>query len=280
MEVIGLAGLGTMGSGIAQVFAEKNYSVIGVEPTEELLQKGNKRIDSSLERKVQKGKMTVEEKAKVLSNIKFTTSLKDLAKVDFFIEAVSENYELKAKLLKELDGICKSEIIFATNTSSISITKLASNTKRTEKFIGMHFFNPVPVMKLVEVVRGIATNDETVKVIISLAKELEKIPIEVNDFPGFISNRILMPMINEAIFAYMEGVATPEAIDSVMKLGMNHPMGPLELADFIGLDVCLDILEVLYEGFKDPKYRPCPILRKLVDAGYLGRKSGKGFYSY
>lgn len=280
MEVIGLAGLGTMGSGIAQVFAEKNYSVIGVEPTEELLQKGNKRIDSSLERKVQKGKMTVEEKAKVLSNIKFTTSLKDLAEVDFFIEAVSENYELKAKLLKELDGICKSEIIFATNTSSISITKLASNTKRTEKFIGMHFFNPVPVMKLVEVVRGIATNDETVKVVISLAKELEKIPIEVNDFPGFISNRILMPMINEAIFAYMEGVATPEAIDSVMKLGMNHPMGPLELADFIGLDVCLDILEVLYEGFKDPKYRPCPILRKLVDAGYLGRKSGKGFYSY
>lgn len=280
MKIIGLAGLGTMGSGIAQVFAEKGYLVTGVEPTEELLQKGNKRIDSSLDRKIQKGKMTLEEKAKVLSNIKFTRSLKDLEEADFFIEAVSENYELKAKLLKELDGICKPETIFATNTSSISITKLASNTKRAERFIGMHFFNPVPVMKLVEVVRGIATDDETVNVVISLAKELDKTPIEVNDFPGFISNRILMPMINEAIFAYMEGVATPEAIDSVMKLGMNHPMGPLELADFIGLDVCLDILEVLYEGFKDPKYRPCPILKRLVNAGYLGRKSGKGFYSY
>jgi 3-hydroxybutyryl-CoA dehydrogenase len=280
MKIIGLAGLGTMGSGIAQVFAEKGYTVIGMEPTEELLKKGNKRIDSSLDRKVQKGKMTVDEKAKVLSNITFTTSLNELANAEFFIEAVSENYDLKANLFKELDGIIKPDVIFATNTSSISITKLAANTKRAEKFIGMHFFNPVPVMKLVEVVRGIATNDETVNTVISLAKELEKTPIEVNDFPGFVSNRVLMPMINEAIFAYMEGVGTPEAIDSVMKLGMNHPMGPLELADFIGLDVCLDILEVLYEGFRDPKYRPCPILRKLVNAGYLGRKTGRGFYTY
>jgi 3-hydroxybutyryl-CoA dehydrogenase len=206
--------------------------------------------------------------------------LNELANAEFFIEAVSENYDLKANLFKELDGIIKPDVIFATNTSSISITKLAANTKRAEKFIGMHFFNPVPVMKLVEVVRGIATNDETVNTVISLAKELEKTPIEVNDFPGFVSNRVLMPMINEAIFAYMEGVGTPEAIDSVMKLGMNHPMGPLELADFIGLDVCLDILEVLYEGFRDPKYRPCPILRKLVNAGYLGRKTGRGFYTY
>ncbi len=280
MKTLGLIGLGTMGSGIAQIFAEKGYIVIAREVNEQLLEGGYKRINSSLDRKLQKGKMTEEEKKQVIANIKLTTSLEDLSKADFVIEAITENYELKAKLFAELDQICREEIIFATNTSSISITKLANNTKRAEKFIGMHFFNPVPVMKLVEVVKGIATSEETTQTTIKLAKELEKIPIEVNDYPGFVSNRILMPMINEAIFAYMEGVATAEAIDSVMKLGMNHPMGPLELADFIGLDVCLDILEVLYEGFKDPKYRPCPLLVKMVNAGYLGRKSGKGFYSY
>ena len=280
MKTLGLAGLGTMGSGIAQIFAEKGYAVVAMEANENLLQKGIGRIGSSLDRKVQKGKMTAEEKTKVLANIKLTTSAQELEQVDFFIEAVTENLEIKSKMLKEFDTIIKPEVLFATNTSSISITKLAGYTKRAEKFIGMHFFNPVPVMKLVEVVRGIATNDETVHTTIALAKELDKTPIEVNDFPGFVSNRILMPMINEAIFALMESVATAEAIDGVMKLGMNHPMGPLELADFIGLDVCLDILEVLYEGFRDPKYRPCSLLIKYVNAGYLGRKSGKGFYKY
>jgi len=280
MKTLGLAGLGTMGSGIAQIFAEKGYAVVAMEANENLLQKGIGRIGSSLDRKVQKGKMTAEEKAKVLANIKLTTSAQELEQVDFFIEAVTENLEIKSKMLKEFDTIIKPEVLFATNTSSISITKLAGYTKRAEKFIGMHFFNPVPVMKLVEVVKGIATNDETVHTTIALAKELDKTPIEVNDFPGFVSNRILMPMINEAIFALMESVATAEAIDGVMKLGMNHPMGPLELADFIGLDVCLDILEVLYEGFRDPKYRPCSLLIKYVNAGYLGRKSGKGFYKY
>jgi len=280
MKTLGLIGLGTMGSGIAQIFAEKGYIVIAREVNEQLLEGGYKRINSNLDRKLQKGKMTEEEKKQVIANIKLTTSLEDLSKADFLIEAITENYELKANLFSELDQICRKEIIFATNTSSISITKLANNTKRAEKFIGMHFFNPVPVMKLVEIVKGIATKEETVQATVKLAKELEKIPIEVNDYPGFVSNRILMPMINEAIFAYMEGVATAEAIDSVMKLGMNHPMGPLELADFIGLDVCLDILKVLYEGFKDPKYRPCPLLVKMVDAGFLGRKSGKGFYKY
>jgi len=280
MKTLGLAGLGTMGSGIAQIFAEKGYAVVAIEANENLLQKGIGRVGSSLDRKVQKGKMTAEEKVKVLANIKLTTSAQELEQVDFFIEAVTENLEIKSKMLKEFDTIIKPEVLFATNTSSISITKLAGYTKRAEKFIGMHFFNPVPVMKLVEVVRGIATNDETVHTTIALAKELDKTPIEVNDFPGFVSNRILMPMINEAIFALMESVATAEAIDGVMKLGMNHPMGPLELADFIGLDVCLDILEVLYEGFRDPKYRPCSLLIKYVNAGYLGRKSGKGFYKY
>jgi len=280
MKTLGLAGLGTMGSGIAQIFAEKGYAVVAMEANENLLQKGIGRIGSSLDRKVQKGKMTAEEKTKVLANIKLTTSAQELEQVDFFIEAVTENLEIKSKMLKEFDTIIKPEVLFATNTSSISITKLAGYTKRAEKFIGMHFFNPVPVMKLVEVVKGIATNDETVHTTIALAKELDKTPIEVNDFPGFVSNRILMPMINEAIFALMESVATAEAIDGVMKLGMNHPMGPLELADFIGLDVCLDILEVLYEGFRDPKYRPCSLLIKYVNAGYLGRKSGKGFYKY
>lgn len=281
IKKVAVIGGGTMGNGITHVFAMNDIPVNLVETKQELADKALETIEKNLERMVKKGKIEAERKVLTLDNIEtFTNTVKAVKDVDLVVEAVPENFELKKKVFSEVDDAAPEEAILATNTSSISITKLAATTGRPEKFIGMHFFNPVPVMKLVEVVRGLDTDDETVESIEETARLLDKNPVEVSDFPGFVSNRVLMPMINEAIFCVHEGVAEPEDVDAVMKLGMAHPMGPLRLADFIGLDVCLDILNVLYEGFKDPKYRPAPLLVKMVDAGKLGDKTGEGFYKH
>src|SRR5918995_5415024 len=269
-----------MGNGIAQVAARAGYEVVLRDVQEEFVERGMKAIDRSLQRDVDKERLREEEKRAVVGRIRTTTALSDLSGAGFVIEAIYENLEAKQAVFRELDETCGAEAILASNTSSISITKLGAATRRPEKVIGMHFMNPVPLMALVEVIRGQATSDETTRAVMDLSRALGKTPVEVNDFPGFVANRVLMPMINEAIFAVYEGVAKPEAIDQVMKLGMNHPMGPLTLADFIGLDVCLAILEVLQDGFGDPKYRPCPLLKRMVAAGWLGRKTGRGFFTY
>ena len=279
IKKIGIVGAGTMGGGIAQAAAVSGFDVLVHDTAQEYLDRGLKTIDKSVSKLIEKGKIT-EDKGKILGRIKTTTSLDDFKAVDFVVEAVFEDYEVKKKVLVALDKILAPEIILTSNTSSISITRLAALTKRPGKFMGLHFMNPVPLMTLVELIKGIATTPETFAVVKGLAEKMGKVPVEANDYPGFIANRILMPMINEAVYALMEGVGSVEAIDTVMKLGMNHPMGPLALADLIGNDVCLYIMEVLYEGFKDSKYRPCPLLKKYVDAGYLGRKSGRGFYDY
>jgi 3-hydroxybutyryl-CoA dehydrogenase len=280
IKTVAVLGAGTMGNGIAHVFARSGYRVILRDVEKRFLDRGMETIAKNLDREVKKGKLAEAEKPVVLGRIEATTEVAALAVADLAVEAVPEQLDLKVRLLKDVDAVLKPGAILASNTSSISITQLGAQTSRPERFIGMHFMNPVPVMTLVEVIRGLATSDETFQTTMALCEKLEKKPVAVNDAPGFVSNRVLMPLINEAAFAVMEGVATPEAVDAVMKLGMNHPMGPLELADFIGLDVCVNILEVLQSGFGDPKYRACPLLRKYVAAGWLGRKSGRGFYKY
>lgn len=280
IQTIMVIGAGQMGSGIAQVAASAGRKVLWHDLSMPLIDKGMLVIRKQLERSVAKGRLTEESKVSILSCIQPTGVIEEAEKVDLVIEAISENMAWKTALFQKLDGICPAHVILATNTSSLPITEIAAATSRPSQVIGMHFMNPVPVMPLIEIIRGLETSQTVFDAIFQLSKELGKTPVEVQDFPGFVSNRILMPMINEAIFTVYEGVATVEAVDTVMKLGMNHPMGPLELADFIGLDTCLSIMEILYEGFKDAKYRPCPLLRKYVKAGRLGRKSGQGFYPY
>ncbi len=280
IKTIGVVGAGTMGNGIGHAAAQSGHQVILVDLETSFVERGMETISRNLQRGVDKERMTAAEKDEILGRIRSGTDRQLLAEADFIVEAIAEQFEAKAELFQQLDEITRPEVILATNTSSISITKLGAASRRPERFIGMHFMNPVPVMKLVEIIRGLETSDETYRTVHALAEKMGKTAVEVNDAPGFVSNRVLLPMINEAIFALMEGVGTAESIDTVMKLGMKHPMGPLQLADFIGLDVCLQIMDVLYDGFGDPKYRACPLLRKMVDAGRLGKKSGRGFHDY
>jgi 3-hydroxybutyryl-CoA dehydrogenase len=280
IRTVAVLGSGTMGNGIAHVFARCGYTVVLRDIDQRFLDRAVDTISKNLDREIKKGKIAAADKSGILARIEPVTDLAAIARADFAIEAVPERIDLKRQVLAEADRILRAEVILATNTSSISVTSLAASTGRPDRFLGMHFMNPVPVMPLVEVIRALQTTEDTFATVMKLCEKIEKKPVAVNDSPGFVSNRVLMPFINEAAFCVMEGVATPESVDAIMKLGMNHPMGPLELADYIGLDVCLDILEVLFQGFGDPKFRPCPLLRKMVSAGRLGKKSGQGFYVY